>query len=180
MDFNTLVYNALLTIITTSLPILITFLTKFIIQHTNAKQLNTAKIIALNAVTYVNQVSKDLGIDNSVKLSSALNSASQLGKKYGIILEDSQWRSLLESSVLEVKKGLTELDKSTIQPTILEIESINDNIKEETPTNTISIPDAMMKETYDKVLVKATNDAELAVKSVIDTVNKSITVEGEK
>jgi len=177
MDFNTLVYNTLLTIITTGLPVVIAYLVSFIRQHTNAKQLNTAKIIATNAVTYVNQVSKDLGIDNSVKLSSALNSANQLAKKYGVKLDDNQWRLLLESSVLEVKKGLNELDNVIVQPDIPVTELIENNIKEETSTNTISIPEEMMKETYDKVLVKATNDAELAVKSVIETVNKSITEE---
>ena len=149
-------------------------------HHLYYKELRKARDRTTNAVTYVNQVSKDLGIDNSVKLSSAMNSANQLAKKYGIKLDDNQWKFLLESSVLEVKKGLNELDSAIVQPDISATESIKNNIKEETPINTISIPEEMMKETYDKVLVKATNDAELAVKSVIDTVNKSIAVEGEK
>jgi len=39
----------------------------------------------------------------------------------------------------------------------------------------LSVPDAMMKTIYDQVLAKATSDAELAIKQVIENVQKSIT-----
>ena len=118
MDVQTLIFNALLTVVTTGLPIVIAYLVSFIKQHTNAKQLQTAKIIATNAVVYTNQVSKDLGFDHNAKLNSALDATMQLAKKYGINLNESQWRSLIESSVNEVKKGLDELDSVNVTPVV--------------------------------------------------------------
>ena len=205
MDYNTIVYNILITIITTGLPILITFLTKLIIQHTNAKQLNTANIIAKNAVLFTKQITSDLKIDNSVKLNSALNSASQLGKKYGINLEDSQWRSLLEASLLEIKKGLNEVkDASDIIPPSINLQSLegqnltnnevvesaesvgavgvegDSNESEKSTVSPVVVSEDMMKEINNAVLAKATSDATKAINIVIESVQKSISDSEEK
>jgi len=202
-QIQTFLFNALLTIITTGFPIVITYLVKLIIQHTNAKQLNTANIIAKNAVLFTKQITSDLKIDNSVKLNSALNSASQLGKKYGINLEDSQWRSLLEASLLEIKKGLNEVkDASSIilplndLPSLegqnlannevvessesiatVELQSNIINIQE---TQKLALPENMLSPLYASILEKSNEKAKLAVEQVITDITKSIAVEGEK
>jgi len=202
-QFQTFLFNTLLTIITTGFPIVITYLVKLIIQHTNAKQLNTANIIAKNAVLFTKQITSDLKIDNSVKLNSALNSASQLGKKYGINLEDSQWRSLLEASLLEIKKGLNEVKDAsdTITPSIelpslegqnlannevvessesiatVELQSDIVNIQE---TQKLALPEDMLSPLYASILEKSNEKAKLAVEQVITDITKSIAVEGEK
>jgi len=202
-QIQTFLLNALLTIITTGFPIVITYLVKLIIQHTNAKQLNTANIIAKNAVLFTKQITSDLKIDNSVKLNSALNSASQLGKKYGINLEDSQWRSLLEASLLEIKKGLNEVkDASSIilplndLPSLegqnlannevvessesiatVELQSNIINIQE---TQKLALPENMLSPLYASILEKSNEKAKLAVEQVITDITKSIAVEGEK
>ena len=202
-QIQTFLFNALLTIITTGIPIVITYLVKLIIQHTNAKQLNTANIIAKNAVLFTKQITSDLKIDNSVKLNSALNSASQLGKKYGINLEDSQWRSLLEASLLEIKKGLNEVkDASSIilplndLPSLegqnlannevvessesiatVELQSNIINIQE---TQKLALPENMLSPLYASILEKSNEKAKLAVEQVITDITKSIAVEGEK
>lgn len=114
MDFQTILYNTLLTIISTGLPILIGYAVVFIRQHLSLKQLQTAKRISLNSVQFINQTTKDLEIDNSTKLSSAIISARNLSEKVGIKLSDSQWESLIESSVIEIKKGLNTLTSEPI------------------------------------------------------------------
>ena len=204
-QIQTFLFNALLTIITTGFPIVITYLVKLIIQHTNAKQLNTANIIAKNAVLFTKQITSDLKIDNSVKLNSALNSASQLGKKYGIKLEDSQWRSLLEASLLEIKKGLNDVKNvsDTIAPSIelpsLEGQNLaNNEVVElsesvgtlgtegdstETQKSTVLpvvVSEDMMKEINNAVLAKATSDATKVINVVIENVQKSISDSEEK
>ena len=198
-QIQTFLFNALLTIITTGFPIVITYLVKLIIQHTNAKQLNTANIIAKNAVLFTKQITSDLKIDNSVKLNSALNSASQLGKKYGINLEDSQWRSLLEASLLEIKKGLNEFKDASniITPSteLLSLEGQNltnnevvesaesvgavgvegdSNESEKSTVSHVVVSEDMMKEINNAVLAKATSDATKAINVVIENVQKSI------
>ena len=62
----------------------------------------------------VNQTMKDLEIDNSTKLSSAIISARNLAEKVGIKLTDSQWETIIESSVIEIKKGLNTLAPESI------------------------------------------------------------------
>ena len=204
-QIQTFLFNALLTIITTGIPIVITYLVKLIIQHTNAKQLNTANIIAKNAVLFTKQITSDLKIDNSVKLNSALNSASQLGKKYGINLEDSQWRSLLEASLLEIKKGLNEVkDASDIIPPSINLQSLegqnltnnevvesaesvgavgvegDSNESEKSTVSPVVVSEDMMKEINNAVLAKATSDATKAINVVIENVQKSISDSEEK
>ena len=204
-QIQTFLFNALLTIITTGFPIVITYLVKLIIQHTNAKQLNTANIIAKNAVLFTKQITSDLKIDNSVKLNSALNSASQLGKKYGINLEDSQWRSLLEASLLEIKKGLNEFKDASniITPSteLLSLEGQNltnnevvesaesvgavgvegdSNESEKSTVSHVVVSEDMMKEINNAVLAKATSDATKAINIVIESVQKSISDSEEK
>jgi len=204
-QIQTFLFNALLTIITTGIPIVITYLVKLIIQHTNAKQLNTANIIAKNAVLFTKQITSDLKIDNSVKLNSALNSASQLGKKYGINLEDSQWRSLLEASLLEIKKGLNEVkDASDIIPPSINLQSLegqnltnnevvesaesvgavgvegDSNESEKSTVSPVVVSEDMMKEINNAVLAKATSDATKAINIVIESVQKSISDSEEK
>jgi len=197
-QIQTFLFNALLTIITTGIPIVITYLVKLIIQHTNAKQLNTANIIAKNAVLFTKQITSDLKIDNSVKLNSALNSASQLGKKYGINLEDSQWRSLLEASLLEIKKGLNEVkDASDIIPPSINLQSlegqnltnnevvesaesvgavgVEGNSNESEKIQKLAVPEDMLNGVYTAILEKSNQEAKNAINVVIDTVNKSIT-----
>jgi len=191
MDITTLIYNLLLTVITTGLPIIIAYIVSFIKQHTNAKQLNTAKILAKNAVLFTKQVSSDLQIDNSTKLASAINSATQLGKNYGINLNENQWRSLVEASLIEIKKGLNNVtsDSNIISNTSSPIALIedseatqaisNEKIEEISPTNTLIVPESTMQTIYTKVLEKATKDAELAVNQVIENVQKSISEDNQ-
>ena len=197
-QIQTFLFNALLTIITTGFPIVITYLVKLIIQHTNAKQLNTANIIAKNAVLFTKQITSDLKIDNGVKLNSALNSASQLGKKYGINLEDSQWRSLLEASLLEIKKGLNEVKDASdiISPSTelsnLEGQNLDNNevvesvesvgavgvegdSNESEKIQKLAVPEDMLNGVYTAILEKSNQEAKNAINVVIDTVNKSIT-----
>ena len=202
-QIQTFLFNALLTIITTGLPIIITYLVKFIIQHTNAKQLNTASVIAKNAVLFTKQITSDLNIDNSVKLNSALNAANQLAKKYGINLEDSQWRSLLEASLIEIKNGLNDvkdasdiITPSTELPSlegqnlannevvesaesvaIVELQSNIVNIQE---TQKLALPEDMLSPLYASILEKSNEKAKLAVEQVITDITRSIAVEGEK
>jgi len=199
-QIQTFLFNALLTIITTGFPIVITYLVKLIIQHTNAKQLNTANIIAKNAVLFTKQITSDLKIDNGVKLNSALNSASQLGKKYGINLEDSQWRSLLEASLLEIKKGLNEVKDASdiISPSTelsnLEGQNLDNNevvesvesvgavgvegdSNESEKIQKLAVPEDMLNGVYTAILEKSNQEAKNAINVVIDTVNKSITEE---
>jgi len=201
IQIQTFLFNALLTIITTGLPILITYLVKLIIQHTNAKQLNTANIIAKNAVLFTKQITSDLNIDNSVKLNSALNAANQLAKKYGINLEDSQWRSLLEASLLEIKNGLNEFkDASDTIPPSTELPSlegqnlvnnevvesvesvatvgVEGNSNESEKIQKLAVPEDMLNGVYTAILEKSNQEAKNAINVVIDTVSKSI--EGEK
>jgi len=199
-QIQTFLLNALLTIITTGFPIIITYLVKLIIQHTNAKQLNIASVIAKNAVLFTKQITSDLKIDNSVKLSSALNSASQLGKKYGINLEDSQWRSLLEASLLEIKKGLNDVKdaSNTITPStelpslegqnlannevVESVESVGavgveGDSNESEKIQKLAVPEDMLNGVYTAILEKSNQEAKNAINVVIDTVNKSITEE---
>ena len=201
IQIQTFLFNALLTIITTGLPILITYLVKLIIQHTNAKQLNTANIIAKNAVLFTKQITSDLNIDNSVKLNSALNAANQLAKKYGINLEDSQWRSLLEASLLEIKKGLNDVKdaSNTITPStelpslegqnlannevVESVESVGavgveGDSNESEKIQKLAVPEDMLNGVYTAILEKSNQEAKNAINVVIDTVSKSI--EGEK
>ena len=200
IQIQTFLFNALLTIITTGFPIVITYLVKLIIQHTNAKQLNTANIIAKNAVLFTKHITSDLKIDNGVKLNSALNSASQLGKKYGINLEDSQWRSLLEASLLEIKKGLNEVKDASdiISPSTelsnLEGQNLDNNevvesvesvgavgvegdSNESEKIQKLAVPEDMLNGVYTAILEKSNQEAKNAINVVIDTVNKSITEE---
>jgi len=126
MDFQTVLYNLLLTIITTATPLLVGYAVVFIRQHLSAQQLNTAKVIASNGVVFAQQVSKDLNLNNEAKFNSALASAKSLASKYGVKLSDEQWKNLLEPAYNELKKGLNEVadtnvpsvNSDSIQPSI--------------------------------------------------------------
>lgn len=117
MDFQSLLYNALLTIITTGFPILIGYIVVFIRQHLSTKQLQTAQVLASNGVLFSEQVSKQLGLDNVAKYNSALASAKTLATKYGVKLSDEQWNSLIESSVGMMKKGLSDVVTPVLEAT---------------------------------------------------------------
>ncbi|HEY8804744.1 MAG TPA: phage holin, LLH family [Clostridium sp.] len=114
MDFQTMIYNILLTVVTTATPILVGYVVLFIRNHANAKQLHTAKVISLNAVTFANQVSSELDLNNEAKFNSALASAKELASKYGIKLSNDQWKNLIEPSVNEIKKGLITLTEAPV------------------------------------------------------------------
>jgi len=132
MDYQSLIFNILLTLISTGLPILIGGATILIKQHFSAKQLNTAKIISMNSVEFVNQTTKDLKINNTEKLNSAILSARGLAEKAGIKLTSDQWTSLIESSVAQIKKGLITLTELPLTPSNIEPATI--------PTPIISDP----------------------------------------
>lgn len=184
VQFTNLIYNILLTLVTTATPILVGYLVVFIRQHLSAKQLETAKVIASNGVVYAQQVSAQLGLDNQAKLNSALVSVKALASKYGVKLTDDQWKNLIEPAVNEFKKGLNELGDTTNQPQVSDPTQpvLNDStpvLENESASTTpiqevLSVPETMMKETYDQIKAKATNDAEMAVKNVLDSVSKSI------
>jgi len=224
MDFTTILYNLILTIVTTATPILVGYLVIFIRQHLSTKQLETAKVISLNAVAYSNQISKELGLNNEQKLNSALASAQIIAEKYGIKLTSDQWKSLIEPCVNQLKQGLNDVlsvpnidtqpiiqteQFNSIQPILDEVPSIPEDIQTseapaipviedipeivpetpitpeiQTPVEVIPTPvsvspivvsEDMMKEIYNQVLAKATADAEVAIKHVIENVQKSIT-----
>lgn len=190
LQFINLLYTLLLTVVTTGTPILIGFLVVFIKSHLSAKQLQTAKSLATNGVIFAQQVNKDLNLNNEEKFNSALESAKELAKKYGVNLSDSQWKNLLEPAYNEVKKGLNELGDTTITTTTTTIptdstfnipalppisDTGNGSVGNTIVNNTLSVPDIMMRNIYDQVLAKATKDAEEAVKLVLENVKKSIT-----
>ena len=193
MDFNTLVYNAMLTIITTGFPVLIAYLVSFIKQHTNAKQLQTANIIAKNAILFTEQISKDMKFDGSTKLNSAINSAEQLAKNYGINLNQFQWRSLIEASLNEINKGYNDvLNPSSVASfdTFVPSDSSGslnsteviavENVQNTEANPKLALPEDMLTPLYASILDKSNEKAKLAVEQVITDITKSITVEGEK
>jgi len=179
-QIQAMLYNLILTIITTGLPIVITFIVKFIRQHTNAKQLQLLQSIARNAILFTEQVSKDMKFDSSVKLSSAITSAQKLSKNYGINMDEYQWRSIIEASLLEFNKGYNEVLKPTVVSSYSSTETIAVENIQKTETNKLTVPEDMLNEVYNAILEKSNKEAKNAINSVIDTVQKSITITEEK
>jgi len=187
-QIQAMLYNLILTIVTTGLPIVITFIIKFVKQHTNAKQLQLLQSIAKNSILFTEQVSKDMNFDSSVKLSSAITSAQKLSKNYGINMDEYQWRSIIEASLLEFNKGY----KDVLTPSNTFISSNNSTIlnpteivamenTQNTETNQkLALPEDMLTPLYASILDKSNEKAKLAVEQVITDVTKSITVEEEK
>ena len=193
-QIQSMLYNLILTIVTTGLPIVITFIIKFIKQHTNAKQLQLLQSIAKNSILFTEQVSKDMNFDSSVKLSSAITSAQKLSKNYGINMDEYQWRSIIEASLLEFNKGYNEVLKPSVvaseftPPSSDSSGSLNstetiavEDIKNtETQTQKLALPEDMLTPLYASILDKSNEKAKLAVEQVITDVTKSITIEGDK
>jgi len=187
-QIQSMLYNLILTIVTTGLPIVITFIIKFIKQHTNAKQLQLLQSIAKNSILFTEQVSKDMNFDSSVKLSSAITSAQKLSKNYGINMDEYQWRSIIEASLLEFNKGykdvltpsntfLSSNNSTILNPT--EIVAL-ENIPNTEINPKLALPEDMLTPLYASILDKSNEKAKLAVEQVITDVTKSITTEGEK
>jgi len=187
-QIQAMLYNLILTIVTTGLPIVITFIIKFVKQHTNAKQLQLLQSIAKNSILFTEQVSKDMNFDSSVKLSSAITSAQKLSKNYGINMDEYQWRSIIEASLLEFNKGykdvltpsntfLSSNNSTILNPT--EIVAL-ENIPNTEINPKLALPEDMLTPLYASILDKSNEKAKLAVEQVITDVTKSITTEGEK
>lgn len=181
LQFTNLLYTLLLTIITTGTPILIGFLVMFIKSHISAKQLQTAKSLATNGVIFAQQVSKDLNLNNEQKLNSALASAQELAKKYGINLTSSQWKLLLEPAYNEVKKGLNELGNTSTTTTLPTDSTPNipalppvSNVVTSITVNDLSVPANMLDPLYNAISQRTNKDIISAVSGVIETVTKSI------
>lgn len=178
-QIQALLYNLILTLISTGLPIVLGYITMYIKSHYTAKQIESAKEVAKISVSYVEQIAQANGINGIDKFNKALESVKDLGNQKGLKFSDSQWQTLIEGSIKESVKGWDNLSKvsnsivSVENTEAKQIESIENNIAE-TSTNTLSVPETMMQETYNQIKAKATNDAELAVKSVLENVNKSI------
>jgi hypothetical protein len=183
-------YNILLTVVTTGTPIVIGYIVNFLRQHASAKQLETSKEIAMNSVTFAEQISKTLGFNNEQKFNSALASAKELASKYGVKLNDTQWKSLIEPALNEAKKGWNDLSSAIVQPEISEATQVNSdainevvNVPETVATvgiegNTtnvkLSVPEDMLNPLYTSIMEKSNQEAINAINGVIENVQKSI------
>ena len=141
MDFTTIIYNLLLTLVTTGVPILIGGLTILIKQHFSAKQLKIAQVIASNSVSFSEQISKELNLNNEGKLNSALASAQELATKFGVKLNSDQWKSLIEPCVNELKKGLNDVVTPSIDVPVTIAQSIVSDSTQPILNEVAPIPD---------------------------------------
>lgn len=178
LQITNALYNIILVIITTGMPIIITYAVSFIKQHASSKQLQKAQSIAISSVTYAQQVSSQLGLNNEAKLNSALASARTLASSFGLKLSDDQWKNLLEPALKEAKKGWNDVTKDDAPIVVSEpTQTVSgDSVSVLEEVDTLNVPNNMMQDTYDQIKAKATSDAELAVKSVLENVSKSIAV----
>lgn len=118
MDIQTAVYTLLKDIITLLGAVALTYLSAYIKQHFNAKQIELAKTIAEEAVYFAEQISTTLGIKGADKYKAALEKAKVLAAKVGIHLTDEQWQGLIESAVrtaINFYKDITEQSQSNTE-----------------------------------------------------------------
>jgi hypothetical protein len=126
MDIQNAVYALLKDLIALLGSIAIAYLSAYLKQHFNAKQLELAKTIAEEAVYFAEQVGNTLGIKGADKYKAALEKAKVLAAKVGIHLTDEQWQGLIESAVktaINFYKDIT-------------VEQPQSNTKEEAQNNT--------------------------------------------
>jgi hypothetical protein len=179
VQITNLLYNVLLTIISTGLPIVIGYIVMFIKSHYTSKQIESAKEIAKISVSYVEQIAEANGINGIDKFNKALASVKNLGNEKGLNFSDSQWKTLIESALKETVNGWNELSKVSLpidnsdstHVNFVEPSSVSETV---TTKETLLIPDTTMKNTYDQIKEKATKDAELAVQSVLNSVQKTL------
>lgn len=81
------------------------FLAAYLKAHYSAQKLRTAEAVALEAVRFAEQVAAALGYDPKKKLHHALDYVERLGARLGLKLTEEQWIGLIESAVLDLKKG---------------------------------------------------------------------------
>jgi len=103
MDVQTAVISVLKDLIVLAGTVLLSFITNYLHRYYTVKQIETAKSIAVLAVTFVEQVAAALGLTNPEMLQMAIDRARMLAAKIGINLTDQQWETLIEAALGELK-----------------------------------------------------------------------------
>ena len=103
MDVQTAVFSVLRDLIVLAGTVVLGYVSNYLHRYYTAQQIQTAKSLALLAVTFVEQVAVSLGLTNPEKLQVAIQRAKALAAKVGINLTDQQWETLIEAVLGEVK-----------------------------------------------------------------------------
>lgn len=99
MAIQNAIYAALKDIIALIGSIAVAYLSAYLKQHLQVKQLEAARAIAKEAVFFAEQIGDTLGIKGGNKFKAALEKAKVLAAKAGIKLTDDQWQGLIEAAV---------------------------------------------------------------------------------
>lgn len=103
MNVQTAVFNVLKDLIVLAGTVGLGFVTNYVHKYYMAKQIETAKGIAVLVVTFVEQVAASLGLTSRAKLQLAIERAKALAAKIGLNLTDQQWETLIEAALGELK-----------------------------------------------------------------------------
>lgn len=103
MDVQTAIFSVLKDLIVLAGTLILGFVTSYIHRYYTARQIQTAKQLAVLAVTFVEQVAAALGLTNPEKLKLAIQRAEALAAKAGIKLTGQQWETLIEAVLGELK-----------------------------------------------------------------------------
>lgn len=159
MDVQIILFNGLKDLLVLLCSTLTGFLVAYVRQHFSAKQISTGSLIASEAVNFVAQTAKNLGItEDSAKFQSAKDKAKELASKVGIKFTDSQWQTLLESALKTAKDAAEPIKTITSTTTPLSeddiVKMIQDEIKKVTPNLPVDQITSIVKPMIDAELSK--------------------------
>jgi uncharacterized membrane protein affecting hemolysin expression len=103
VDVQTAVFAVLKDLVVLAGTVLLGFVMNYVHKYFTNKQIETAKQLAVLAVTFVEQVANSLGLTNPEKLRLAIQRAEALAAKIGINLTTQQWETLIEAVLGELK-----------------------------------------------------------------------------
>lgn len=86
--------------------IITTFVVPWVRAHASATQLAFARMIAVEVVTAVEQVTGGAGGNDALRRARAIEWAKSLGATKGIRLSDEQWGVLIEAAVKSMKASV--------------------------------------------------------------------------
>lgn len=118
MDFQTIMFNLFLALITAAVPPIGSYAVLFIRQHLGDKKAAAAKGLATDAVTYAQQIAKKYNLDDAGKLNAALGHVKEFAAKRGLSFTDEQWEKLLEPAYKEAKLAWDSVGNPDVSSTI--------------------------------------------------------------
>ncbi len=115
-QIQTLIYNALRDLSLLAVTVVGGALTRYIQQHFNTKQIETAKNIASIAVNSTEEIATAIGFKGADKLTLAMEKAKELAAKGGVKLSNGQWSSLIHDTLNNIRPFWQNISKPAPDP----------------------------------------------------------------